>query len=53
MNGVSKKFCILALAFSQLSALAAGSTEKLPYAYLITGCFIAYLALQGWLDKGR
>jgi len=53
MNGVSKKFCILSLAFSQLSALAANADEKLPYAYLITGCFVVYLILQGWLDRKK
>lgn len=50
MNGISKKFCILTLAFSQLSALAAMAVKAgespFPYACLITGCFVSYLIVR-------
>ncbi len=46
MNGVSKKFCILALVLGQISALAGSTDDKFPYAILVVVCFVSYLLVR-------
>ena len=42
-NGVSKKLCVLTSCISGVVGLAANSENKLPYALIVAGMFLAYL----------
>lgn len=55
-NGVSKKLCVVTTCISGIVGLAANAENKLPYALIVAGMFIAYLiarVIKDWKKDAK